>query len=132
MKNLGMFFSGRKGAPSLAAHFYVQAPWGMLSTHGRWGGPPQLNFSGGVNNAMFPYLIGAIIGIVIGLAVGVPVGIQQRKKSAEREIGSAEDEAKRIINAGVARVVIRNTQREYSVVRVEDWIQEDDSLPRQV
>ena len=98
MKNLGMFFSGRKGAPSLAAHFYVQAPWGMLSTHGRWGGPPQLNFSGGVKNAMFPYLIGAIIGIVIGLAVGVPVGIQQRKKSAEREIGSAEDEAKRIIN----------------------------------
>ena len=98
MKNLGMFFSGRKGAPSLAAHFYVQAPWGMLSTHGRWGGPPQLNFSGGVTNAMFPYLIGAIIGIVIGLAVGVPVGIQQRKKSAEREIGSAEDEAKRIIN----------------------------------
>ena len=63
MKNLGMFFSGRKGAPSLAAHFYVQAPRGMLSTHGRWGGPPQLNFSGGVNNAMFPYLIGAIIGI---------------------------------------------------------------------
>ncbi len=98
MKNLGMFFSGRRGASSLAAHFYVQAPWGMLSTHGRWGGPPQLNFSGGVNNAMFPYLIGAIIGIVIGLAVGVPVGIQQRKKSAEREIGSAEDEAKRIIN----------------------------------
>ena len=98
MKNLGMFFSGRGGAASLAAHFYVQAPWGMLSTHGRWGGPPQLNFSGGVNNAMFPYLIGAIIGIVIGLAVGVPVGIQQRKKSAEREIGSAEDEAKRIIN----------------------------------
>ena len=98
MKNLGMFFSGRGGASSLAAHFYVQAPWGLLSTHGRWGGPPQLNFSGGVNNAMFPYLIGAIIGIVIGLAVGVPVGIQQRKKSAEREIGSAEDEAKRIIN----------------------------------
>ena len=98
MKNLGMFFSGRGGASSLAAHFHVQAPWGMLSTHGRWGGPPQLNFSGGVNNAMFPYLIGAIIGIVIGLAVGVPVGIQQRKKSAEREIGSAEDEAKRIIN----------------------------------
>ena len=37
-----------------------------------------------------------------------------------------------IINAGVARVVIRNTKREYSVVQVEDWIQEDDSLPRQV
>ena len=47
---------------------------------------------------MLPYIIGAIIGIVIGLAVGIPAGIQQRKKSAEREIGSAEEEAKRIVN----------------------------------
>ena len=47
---------------------------------------------------MVPYIIGAIIGIVIGLAVGIPVGIQQRKKSAEREIGSAEEEATRIVN----------------------------------
>ena len=36
-----------------------------------------------------------------------------------------------IINAGIDRVVIRNTQREYSVVHVEDWIREDDSLPTQ-
>ena len=36
-----------------------------------------------------------------------------------------------IINAGIARVVIRNTQTEYSVVHVEDWIREDDSLPPQ-
>ena len=47
---------------------------------------------------MLPYIIGAIIGIVVGLAVGIPAGIQQRKKSAEREIGSAEEEAKRIVN----------------------------------
>ena len=44
------------------------------------------------------YIIGAIIGIVIGLAVGIPFGVQQRKKSAELEIGSAEEEAKRIVN----------------------------------
>lgn len=37
-----------------------------------------------------------------------------------------------IINAGIKRVVIRNTKTEYSVVHVEDWIREDDSLPRQV
>ena len=37
-----------------------------------------------------------------------------------------------IINAGIKRVVIRNTETEYSVVHVEDWIREDDSLPRQV
>ena len=47
---------------------------------------------------MLPYIIAAVIGIVIGLAVGVPAGIQQRKRSAEREIGSAEEEAKRIVN----------------------------------
>ncbi len=50
---------------------------------------------------MLPYIIGAIIGIVIGLAVGIPAGIQQRKKSAEREIGSAEAEATRLINEAI-------------------------------
>lgn len=34
-----------------------------------------------------------------------------------------------IINAGIDRVVIRNTEREYSVVHVEDWVREDDSCP---
>lgn len=34
-----------------------------------------------------------------------------------------------IINAGIQRVVIRNTKTDYSVVHVEDWIREDDSLP---
>lgn len=34
-----------------------------------------------------------------------------------------------IINAGIQRVVIRNTPTEYNVVHVEDWIREDDSLP---
>ena len=34
-----------------------------------------------------------------------------------------------IINAGIERVVIRNTDSTYSVVHVEDWVREDDSLP---
>ena len=34
-----------------------------------------------------------------------------------------------IINAGISRVVIRTTETEYTVVHVEDWIREDDSLP---
>lgn len=37
-----------------------------------------------------------------------------------------------IINAGIDRVVIRTTETDYSVVHVEDWIREDDSLPQQV
>ncbi len=34
-----------------------------------------------------------------------------------------------VINAGIERVVIRNTENEYTVVEVEDWITEDDSMP---
>ena len=34
-----------------------------------------------------------------------------------------------IINAGIQRVVIRRTPTEYTVVHVEDWVREDDSLP---
>ncbi len=38
-----------------------------------------------------------------------------------------------IINAGIARVIIRDTPTEYRVVDVQrDWVDEDDSLPDQV
>jgi ribonuclease Y len=47
---------------------------------------------------MILYFIAVFLGIVVGIIVGIPVGIQQRKNAAEREIGSAEDEAKRIVN----------------------------------
>ncbi len=33
-----------------------------------------------------------------------------------------------IINAGIARVVIRRTETEYSVVDVQEWIDNDDSI----
>ena len=35
-----------------------------------------------------------------------------------------------IINAGIQQVVIRNGKPEYSIVNVEDWVREDDSLPQ--
>ena len=57
----------------------------------------SMNF-GGVKDQMLPYVIAAIIGIVVGVAVGIPLGIQRRKQSAEQQIGSAEEEAKRIVN----------------------------------
>ncbi len=50
---------------------------------------------------MFPYIITGVVCLVVGLIIGVPVGIQRRKAAAEREIGSAEDEAKRIINEAI-------------------------------
>ena len=33
-----------------------------------------------------------------------------------------------IINAGISRVIIRNTKDRYTVVNVRDWVFEDDSL----
>ena len=36
---------------------------------------------------------------------------------------------RQIINAGIRRVVIRDTPTEYRVVEVQEWIDDDDSLP---
>ena len=33
-----------------------------------------------------------------------------------------------VINAGIAQVIIRNTPTEYTVVDVEDWIKDDESI----
>ena len=46
-------------------------------------------------------IIFAIIGIVVGLAIGFVIGMIYRKKVAEREIGSAEMEATRLINEAI-------------------------------
>ena len=35
---------------------------------------------------------------------------------------------RQIINAGISTVVIRDTETEYRVINVEDWIENDDSL----
>jgi ribonuclease Y len=45
--------------------------------------------------------IWALIGLVVGVVIGTLVGIAYRKKVAEREISSAEEEAKRIINESI-------------------------------
>ncbi len=34
-----------------------------------------------------------------------------------------------IINAGIEKVVIRDTNSDFRIVQVKDWIQDDDSLP---
>ena len=51
---------------------------------------------------VFIRLMGFIlIGIVIGLIIAFPAGVFYRKKVAEKEIASAEEEAKRIINESI-------------------------------
>lgn len=36
---------------------------------------------------------------------------------------------RQIINAGISQVIIRDTEEDYRIVDVEEWISEDDSLP---
>ena len=43
----------------------------------------------------------AIVGLLVGLGIGCAVGITYRKKVAEKEIGSAELEATRLINEAI-------------------------------
>jgi dCMP deaminase len=40
---------------------------------------------------------------------------------------------RQIINAGIARLVVRDTPTEYRIVDVQkEWVEEDDSLPESV
>ena len=43
------------------------------------------------------YVVGAVIGVAIGAIVGILIGYIVRKKSAEKRIGSAEAQAKRLL-----------------------------------
>ncbi len=98
-----MFFSCRKGSASAVTLrlFYVTRP--ALFAPGAGSGPPSaysLNFGGVKTQAMNP-IIAVIIGIVclvVGAVGGAAFGWNRRKSTAEREIGSAEAEATRIVN----------------------------------
>ena len=46
-------------------------------------------------------IIAIVAGILVGIGVGFGIGFAYRKKVAEREIGSAEQEATRLINEAI-------------------------------
>ena len=47
------------------------------------------------------YTVCALIALTIGLVIAFPLGIKYRKKVAEAELGSAEEEAKRILSDAI-------------------------------
>ena len=50
---------------------------------------------------MLPYILTGVICFVVAAVLFFVVGVQYRKKVAEKEISSAEEEAKRIINESI-------------------------------
>ena len=46
-------------------------------------------------------LIIPIVTLVIGIVLAFPAGIQYRKRVAEAELGSAEEEAKRVLSDAI-------------------------------
>ena len=66
-------------------------------------------------------VIACVITAVITLAIGFPLGIQWRRKVAEKEISSAEDEAKRIINEAIKSA--ESKKREALVEAKEEILQ---------
>lgn len=80
-----------------------------------------------------PTYVGVIIGVVCALVfgfLGVLMGIQYRKKFAEAEIGSAEQEAKRIIEEGSK--VAEQKKKEALIEAKEEILKNKNELDKEI
>lgn len=80
-----------------------------------------------------PTYVGVIIGVVCALVfgfLGVLMGIQYRKKVAEAEIGSAEQEAKRIIEEGSK--VAEQKKKEALIEAKEEILKSKNELDKEI
>ena len=80
-----------------------------------------------------PVLITVIIAVATGLAclvAGAVIGYQRRKSYAEREIGSAEEEARRVINDAIKSA--ENKKREATVEAKEEILKARSEFDKEV
>lgn len=77
-----------------------------------------------------PYIITFIITAVVFTAIMFPLGYQYRRRIAEKEISSAEDEAKRIINEAIKSA--ESKKREALVEAKEEILQARNEYEREV
>ena len=76
------------------------------------------------------WMIGAFLLIVVLFIIGFVLGINYRKKVAEKEMSSAEEEAKRIINEGIKSA--ENKKREALLEAKEEIHKNRSELEREV
>ena len=79
---------------------------------------------------MLPYILTGVIAFVVALAIGIPSGVLYRKKVAEKEIISAEEEAKRILNEAIRSA--ESKKREALVEAKEEILIERNDHEREV
>ena len=72
----------------------------------------------------------AIIAFVVGAALGVLIGVLYRKKVAEAEIGSAEEQAKKIINEGTQKA--ETLKKEALLEAKEDILRQRNDAEREL
>ena len=79
---------------------------------------------------MLPVILAAVIAFVVAAVVFFVLGIQYRRKVAEKEISSAEEEAKRIINESIKSA--ESKKREALVEAKEEILQARNEYEREV
>ena len=68
---------------------------------------------------MIPYIICGFIAFIIGAVIAFPSGIHYRKNVAEKELGTAENEAKRIVSEAIKAA---ETKKKEAIVEAKDEI----------
>ncbi len=68
---------------------------------------------------MMPYVICGLVAFLIGVVIAFPLGIHYRKNVAEKELGTAENEAKRIVSDAIKAA---ETKKKEAVVEAKDEI----------
>ena len=79
---------------------------------------------------MLPVILAAVIAFVVAAVVFFVLGIQYRRRVAEKEISSAEEEAKRIINESIKSA--ESKKREALVEAKEEILQARNEYEREV
>ena len=81
-------------------------------------------------DSMLSYILTGVIAFAVALVIGIPAGIAYRKNVAEKEIISAEEEAKRIINEAIKGA--ESKKREALVEAKEQILAERTTYEREV
>ena len=72
-----------------------------------------------MGGSLISYLACILLSLAAGIAIAFPLGIQYRKKVAEAELGTAEEEAKRIVGDAIKDAEVKKKE---ALVEAKDEI----------